>query len=75
MSEDDTRPRFRVEGKDTPFPCVYIQCSKCHVDIRPMLKQEIIAVNRGYYCKKCDDGAIHLNMPIKDKGDGGNYNV
>ena len=28
-----------------------------------MMKTESIAVNRGYYCKDCDDGAVHLNIP------------
>lgn len=63
----DSRPRFRVEGKGTPFTTVILQCSKCEKDIRPISKQESIKVNRGYYCKDCDDGAVHLNLPV-DKG-------
>lgn len=67
MSEDTTSmPRFRIKGKNSAHPQVILQCSKCHDDIRPVLGCESIKVDRGYYCKDCDDGAIHLNMPKKD---------
>lgn len=59
----DARPRFRTEGRPPGPVTVYIQCSQCEKDIRPMLKTESININRGYYCKDCDDGAVHLNMP------------
>jgi len=63
-------PRFRIKNKNTSFTTVILQCSKCEKDIRPILKCETIAVNRGHYCKDCDDGAIHLNMPREGKKDG-----
>lgn len=61
MSEEG-QPRFRTEGKP-PHVTVYLQCSKCAKDIRPMLMTEKISVTRGYYCKECDDGVVHLNPP------------
>lgn len=65
--EDDTAvPKFRTEGKPPGPVSVFLQCSKCEKDIRPMMPSEKIAVHRGHYCPDCDDGAIHLNMPIKD---------
>lgn len=65
--DTDAVPKFRIKGKGTPFAQVIIQCSKCEKDIRPMLKTESIKVDRGIYCKDCDDGAIHLNMPREVK--------
>lgn len=65
-NDTTSMPKFRIKGKKTPFPQVIIMCSKCEKDIRPMLKSESLPVDRGVYCKDCDDGAIHLNMPKRD---------
>ncbi len=64
MSDETNMPKFRTEGKP-PHVSVIIQCSKCEKDIRHMMKWESIKVDRGYYCEDCDDGAVHLNMPVK----------
>ena len=56
-------PRFAVRGKGTKNPKVIIQCSKCGKDIREMKMTEKLPIDRGYYCKDCDDGTIRLNMP------------
>lgn len=60
-------PKFRTEGKPPGPVTVWVQCSNCSKDIKPLLPSEKIAVNRGHYCKDCDDGAIHLNMPHEGK--------
>lgn len=57
----EAKPRFTVT-KTNP-PKVMLHCSNCDVIIREIGMKESIAVNKGYYCKGCDDGAIHLNMP------------
>ena len=59
----EATPKFRIKGKNTPNPKVIIQCSNCEVDIRPMKKTDALDPRKGIYCKKCDDGVIHLNMP------------
>ena len=72
VMDKDSIPKFRTEGKP-PNVTLFLQCSECEKDIRPILRTETIQVNRGYYCKECDDGAVHLNLPKKqtdnDKGE------
>lgn len=58
----DIAPRFRLDKKVTP-PRVFLQCSKCEVDIREIKPTENIKVTRAYYCDKCDPGVIVLNIP------------
>ena len=68
-SQHPTAPRFRVDKKAKP-PRVFLQCTKCHKDIREMKPGERISVRRAYYHDECDPGAIVLNMPTeKDDAD------
>lgn len=60
-------PNFRTVGKPPGPVSVYLICSNCDKDIRPVLLHEQIDVRRGYYCKECDDGTIHLNTPKAEK--------
>lgn len=60
----DARPRFRTVGKP-PHVTLWLQCSACAKDIRPLLNTETIDVRRGHYCNNCNDGTVHLNLPEK----------
>lgn len=61
MSEDlPTQPKFRID-KSGKQPRVFVQCSKCDVDLRELKPHESIAVTRAYFCDDCDPGAIVLN--------------
>jgi len=62
MSDINT-PKFRTEGKDKKTCKLFLQCSKCEVDIRQLKDTDVIDVRHGHYCKDCDDGSIRLNLP------------
>lgn len=66
MNKEQSMPKFRIEGKGTKKATVILQCSKCDADIRALDPAEKIKTNRGYYCPYCDDGAIHLNLPVAE---------
>ena len=59
-------PILRIIDKETKNPQIIIQCSNCEIDIRQMSKTELLDPRKGIYCKKCDDGLIHLNMPVRN---------
>ena len=62
---DETAPRFRVDKKAIPAK-VFLQCSRCEIDLREIKPMESITVIRAYYCDKCDLGVIVLNT-LKDE--------
>lgn len=64
MSEE-TAPKFRIQRG--PPPRVILLCTKCDADIREFFKWETMRVDRAYFCKDCDEGAIVLNMPTENK--------
>ena len=55
-------PKFRTDATAYPIKVILL-CSRCSEDIRELKKGEIIDTRRGYYCPKCDNGVVKLNMP------------
>lgn len=58
-----SQPTFRTEKQGNRTKLI-LQCSQCRKDIKELKNTDIINVQKGYYCKGCDDGAVHLNMPV-----------
>lgn len=57
-----TAPRFRVDRTKKKRPRVYLQCSKCEVDIREIKPADKVSVVVAHYCRDCDDGVTYLNQ-------------
>lgn len=61
----EATPNFRIKNRGTKLQRVVLICSNCDKDIRVLKPHEEVSPKKGYYCEECDDGAVHLNMPIK----------
>lgn len=57
---EHTLPAFRVNKEEQR---VFVVCSKCGTDVRELLPEERISVERAHYCAACDPGVLVMNPP------------